>query len=216
MLGWFPFHCFQLLLPASTASRAASEGWWRKRALAASLVQLGRSSFLAAVNQTRRRCGLMVIGGKTREEERLPCHRGWGRLWRPWRLLQCSGGSIQGVVNVFREPLWRTDDVWRLLFRLPSQAKLPRRRKLGAFPTNYGTPRKAFKLSFSMPCHRSSLLPSTTTTYILKLLCFCGTPLCYVVWLCYAIYHSLLGSKGYSSAARQGKLLLLPFGLERN
>ena len=150
MLGWFPFHCFQLL-PASTASRAASEGWWRKRALAASLVQLGRSSFLAAVNQTRRRCGLMVIGGKTREEERLPCHRGWGRLWRPWRLLQCSGGSIQGVVNVFREPLWRTDDVWRLLFRLPSQAKLPRRRKLGAFPTNYGTPRKAFKLSFL--CH---------------------------------------------------------------
>ena len=71
---------------------------------------------------------------------------------------------------------------------------------------------------FSMPCHRSSLLPSTTTTYILKLLCFCGTPLCYVVWLCYAIYHSLQGSKGYSSAARQGKLLLLllPFGLERN
>ena len=39
----------------------------------------------------------MVIGGKTREEERLlACHRGWGRLWRPCMLaqrlrLQCSG-----------------------------------------------------------------------------------------------------------------------------
>ena len=67
------------------------------------------------------------------------------------------------------------------------QGKLakPRRRKLGAFPTNYGTPRKAFKLSFSMPCHRSSLLPSTTTRYILKLVLLWNSMLCYVVWLCY-------------------------------
>lgn len=41
--------------------------WW-KPALAASLVQRLTSSFLAAVNQTPRRCGLMVIGGKTRED----------------------------------------------------------------------------------------------------------------------------------------------------
>ena len=181
MLGWFPFHCFQLLLPASTASRAASEGWWRKRALAASLVQLGRSSFLAAVNQTRRRCGLMVIGGKTREEERLPCHRGWGRLWRPWRLrLQCSGGSIQGVVNVFREPLWRTDDGWRLLFRLPRQANQAKKKKTRSLSNQLWNTEKGIQAFFSMPCHRSSLLPSTTTTYILKLLCFCGTP-CYAM-----------------------------------
>ena len=36
--------------------------------MAASLVQRLTSSFLAAVNQTPRRCGLMVIGGKTRED----------------------------------------------------------------------------------------------------------------------------------------------------
>ena len=41
--------------------------WW-KPALAASLVQRLTSSFLAAVNQTPRRCKLMVIGGKTRED----------------------------------------------------------------------------------------------------------------------------------------------------
>ena len=36
----------------------------------------------------------MVIGGKTREEERLPCHRGWGEAVEAMlaqRLLQCSG-----------------------------------------------------------------------------------------------------------------------------
>ena len=153
MLGWFPFHCFQLLLPASTASRAASEGWWRKRALAASLVQLGRSSFLAAVNQTRRRCGLMVIGGKTREEERLPCHGGWGRLrlWRPWRLLQCSGDRSR-VSSTSSESL--SDGQMTCggcCFDCQGKLAKPRRRKLGAFPTNYGTPRKAFKLSFL--CH---------------------------------------------------------------
>lgn len=40
------------------------------------------------------RCGLMVIGGKTRAEED-----------------RCRNSSFY-VVNVFGEPLWRTDDVW--------------------------------------------------------------------------------------------------------
>lgn len=57
----------------AAAAALIKESSWRgcfeaKIALAASLVQLLTSSFLAAVNQTRRRCGLMVIGGKTRED----------------------------------------------------------------------------------------------------------------------------------------------------
>ena len=48
----------------------------------------------------------MVIGGKTREEERLPCHRGWGEA-EALEAMEAAvqWGSIQGVVNVFREPL---------------------------------------------------------------------------------------------------------------
>ena len=69
-------------------------------------------------------------------EKRLPppvaAHR--GLLWRllllllPSLPLLLALGSIQGVVNVFREPLWRTDDVWRLLFLLCQETRRRRKR----------------------------------------------------------------------------------------
>ena len=182
MLGWFPFHCFQLL-PASTASRAASEGWWRKRALAASLVQLGRSSFLAAVNQTRRRCGLMVIGGKTREEERLlACRRGCGDGGCGGHARGCSAVGIDPGCR-HRLPRASLTDRWRVAAAGAAaaaccfycQAK-PRRRKLGAFPTNYGTPRKAL-LSFLCHAIEVAAFYPLLLLHIYWSLCFCGTPL---------------------------------------
>ena len=45
----------------------------------------------------------MVIGGKTREEERLP--QRLGEAVEAVEAAAVQWGSIQGVVNVFREPL---------------------------------------------------------------------------------------------------------------
>ena len=93
-------------------------------------------------------------------EKRRGCHRGWGRPWRPWRLLQCSGGSIQGVVNVFREPLWRTDDVWRLLFRLPRQASQAKKKKTRSLSNQLWNTEKGIQAFFfyAMPSKQPSTL----------------------------------------------------------
>ena len=47
----------------------------------------------------------MVIGGKTREEERLPQRLGEAEAAEAMEAAAVQWGSIQGVVNVFREPL---------------------------------------------------------------------------------------------------------------